>query len=304
MLTRAGAGKKAETTTTWSSCRARLPSRRRHESASKTESGVPRYRFDGEIGVGCQLGAKIVLGKEDKVHQPPTTKDHELEEIFFTRSKGVVLWYVDTKALVKFYLSSLTLCPQHEVIFAQIPTVYYKVLRMAGRYKLTRGSVLYRAGEPGHLWIVGFGEVSLSIKVDKGLSYIKPNASVRTSGVGAILGAETILSHPISPGKKYVCTATAVSPVALLYSLDPPALVEIRKICKDFGWTEFIDGCNKNLNELDGSIKSLLTCIENEKRDCMRSPPTTLRLTEEKREYFVMGKRTQFLYKKEEIGQA
>lgn len=266
-----------------------------------TESGVERYTFEGEKKPGFKFGAPIEFNHHN-VQKKNSQDSTELEKVVYSKAKGTVVWYIDSAELTRFYMGTLTLCPTHELIFAQIPGVYFKALKLVSRHKIVRGSVLYKQGQPGHLWVVAFGELSLNIKVDNPQSYLKSYAPIRQVARGALLGSETYVLHEVSPQKTYACTAIATSPVALVYSIDFPALAELKKVCKDFGWREFIDGCRVNLEELKNSIKNVLAAIELQNKDPFKTPKTALRQNSNKREYFMMGNRFMFLYKKEEVG--
>lgn len=269
---------------------------------SKTYNHVERYRYVGEKVLGNMFGRKISFGASQVCQAQSDSSSEELEEIFYSRSNGTYLWYVDTQALVKFFQTNLTLCPLHEKIFAHLPGMYHKALTLVTRHKLVRGSVVYREGQLGDLAVVAFGQVSLTIKVDKSTSYIKAMIPVRIAEIGALLGAETIVDHHVSLNRVFACTATVTSPIALVYTLDAESLAELRNSSKDIGWSQFIDFCRVNLDELQSSINTVKASIELQNRERVKVPMTAIQLTDQKREFFIMGDRPKYLYKKQEVG--
>lgn len=193
--------------------------------------------------------------------------------------------------------------PDHELVFAQVPGLYYRVLKQVTRHKVSKGSVIFKEGAPtDRLWAIAYGDISLTVKIDKGLSYIKQDVEIRRAERGALIGTELLANNKPLPSNVYTCSATALSPVALVYSFTVESLNEIKKRCVEKQWIQFKSVCSELLThqlEIIERVKARAAKASAERK----LPTTAIKLTDTKREYFIMGGRFRYLYKKEEIGE-
>lgn len=255
------------------------------------------YNHVGQLSVGHQLGSLF-----EPIIPFINTNSQYLKHLYFSEGDDCIIWYINKREFVKFFQSSLTLIPDHELVFAQIPFLYHRLLKMVTRHRFTKGEKLFREGaHADQLWAVAFGDIALSIKVDTGLSYISHDTEIRLAERGSLIGTETLVNHETLVSKVYCCTAVVSSPVALAYSFSKDSLNEVRKRCTSHQWISFIANCHQLLNLISESINKVKSRAAKNAID-RRLPTTAIKLTETKREYFIMGGRFRYLYKKDELG--